>query len=168
MKKLISLFLICLLAFGAVASAEGIDLAAMSNDELTDLYEMVKAEMIKRNIPLSNAQTLIEGRYIIGKDVQAGSYTITCTETVGDTLQSAYSGLGSAYSSIAGGSDLGNMFGGLGSMMSEIGMTIEILGDYGEVLKTTMLKTSESIVLVLEEGTALNIVDGKCTLEQNF
>lgn len=49
--------------------------------------------------------------------------------------------------------------------MGDMNMTLEIIGDYGDVLKTTTLKTGESLDITLEDGTALNIKDGTCMLE---
>jgi len=41
---------------------------------------------------------------------------------------------------------------------------VEIIGNYGDVLKSYNLKTGETMNIVLEEGTALQISDGSCTL----
>ena len=41
---------------------------------------------------------------------------------------------------------------------------IEILGNYGTVLKSFEMKAGDSVRITLEEGTALQISDGTCVL----
>ena len=43
-------------------------------------------------------------------------------------------------------------------------MTVEILGDYGDVLNTWTLKAGENLRITLNEGTALSIKDGSCQM----
>lgn len=166
MKKIVSLLLVMLLLACSAAYAESIDVAGMPDDELIALYESVKAEMQERGISHSSSKTLIEGKYIVGEDIEPGDYIITCTQSIGDDLQDAYSGLGDMYDSLPDTEGVGNVFDAFGSMMGGIGATVEILGDYGDVISTTMLKTGESVDISLKEGTALNITDGTFTLEQ--
>ena len=73
-----------------------------------------------------------------------------------------YSSLGSAYNSLdSSGTDWGSLFGALGGMMEDISeLEIEILGDYGDVLKRVTLKKDASVDLSLNEGTALKISEG--------
>ena len=78
-----------------------------------------------------------------------------------------YSSLGSAYDSMdsSSGTNWGSLFGALGGMMEEISeLEIEILGDYGDVLKKVTLKKDASTDLVLNEGTALKITEGTAKL----
>ena len=107
--------------------------------------------------------TLREGKYIVGDDIMPGTYTLKCTETSGDTYGGLYSSLGDLY----GGSDspLGGLMGSLGGMMSDIINTeVEIIGDYGTVLKSYELKAGESVQITLFENTALKISEGTCVL----
>ena len=111
--------------------------------------------------------TLAAGKYIIGKDIPAGNYTITCTGTEGESLSGVYNSLGSAVDSASGGESnaWGSLFGALGGLMEEVAeMRIDILGDYGDVLKEITLKKNSSADITLQEGTALQISDGSAKL----
>ena len=161
MKRLLSmvLVLLVLLSTTVFASADN-SLADYSDDQLKQLYELVKEEMVKRGLPLSQEISLREGKFIVGQDILPGSYTIKCTETFGDTYGNAYSSLGSLFSD-----ELGGMFDSLGGMMGNlINAQVEILGDYGTVLKSFELGVGDTARITLEEGTALQITDGACTL----
>lgn len=168
MKKCVSLLLVLILALTVLSSAAMADnnLSQYSDRELQRLYELIRQEMLDRGLKLQQDITLREGKYIIGEDIQPGTYTITCTETSGDTYGGLYASLGELY----GGSDssLGGLMGSLGGMMGDIiNAEIEIIGDYGTVLKSYELKAGESIRLTLSDKTALRISDGTCTLTEN-
>ena len=111
-------------------------------------------------------KTLKEGRYIIGEDIEAGAYTLTCTATAGDEMNDAYGSLGSAFDALNGGGyEYGSLFGALGGIAAIYGdMTVEILGSYGDVLRSCSLKAGESMSITLKEETALQIMDGTCTI----
>ena len=100
MKKLISVVLILLMLLSAMACtfAEN-TLTGYSDDQLKQLYEMVKEEMMKRGLPLAQEITLREGKFIVGQDILPGTYTLKCTATSGDTYGDLYSSLGDAYRS---------------------------------------------------------------------
>ena len=49
-------------------------------------------------------------------------------------------------------------------MEEVIDMTVEIIGDYGDVLKRYDMKAGDSIKITLKARTALKITDGSCTL----
>ena len=74
----------------------------LSDADLRTLYEIVKSEMSRRGLDAVE-MTLSEGKYIIGKDIPAGTYTITCLSTKGEELSGVYDSLGSAYDSMSGG-----------------------------------------------------------------
>ena len=161
MKKLISVVLVLVVLSSAMicAFAEN-SLANYSDSQLKQLYEMVREEMVKRGLPLAQEVTLREGKFIIGQDILPGSYTIKCTETFGDTYGDAYSSLGGFF-----GGDLGGMMNSLGGMMGDlINAEVEILGDYGTVIKSFELGVGDTARVTLEEGTALQISDGTCVL----
>ena len=164
MKKLISVVLILLMLLSAMACAFAENtLTGYSDDQLKQLYEMVKEEMMKRGLPLAQEVTLREGKFIVGQDILPGTYTLKCTATSGDTYGDLYSSLGDAYSSFD--SALGGLMGSLGGMMGDvINAEVEILGNYGTVLKSFEMKAGDSVRLTLEEGTALQISDGTCVL----
>ena len=165
MKKLIAVLLAILILSGTFAFAESVDLSAMTNDEVMQLYNDVKAEMSKRN--LSVTLNLRDGKYIIGQDIEAGTYKLTCTGTEGESLSDAYSSLGDAYSSLLG-DEWGQLMGAAGGLMGSVSeMEVKILGDYGDVLRSVEMKTGDVVTLTLNEGTALQISEGSCTLEMN-
>ena len=161
MKQFLSIVLALLMILSVMtcASAES-SLAGYSDDQLKQLYELVKEEMVKRGRPLAQEIALREGKFIIGQDILPGSYTIKCTETFGDTYGDAYSSLGGFF-----GGDLGGMMNSLGGMMGDlINAEVEILGDYGTVIKSFELGVGDTARITLEEGTALQITDGACVL----
>ena len=165
MKKILFVLLAVLMtALPVLGQAE--EVRSLSDAQLKSLYETVKAEISRRGLDAVE-MTLQEGKYIIGKDIPAGDYTITCLSTEGESLNNVYSSLGSAYDSLDGssGSAWGNLFGALGGMMQEISeLEVEILGDYGDVLKRVTMKKDASVDLTLSEGTALKISEGSAKL----
>ncbi len=82
MKQFVS-FVLVLLMFLSVLSCAFADnsLADYSDDQLKQLYEAVREEMVRRGLPLAQEITLKEGTFIIGKDILTGSNTVKCTET---------------------------------------------------------------------------------------
>lgn len=108
---------------------------------------------------------LREGKYIIGEDIEAGTYTLTCIATTGEQMNDTYGSLGSAFDAIEGGNEFGSLFGMLGGMAEDyVDMTVEIIGDYGDVLKTYSMKTGDTMSITLKAETALQITDGSCTI----
>lgn len=78
MKRLVSLLLTCLILF-SIALAESVDLDAMSDEALIELQGEIDAEMASRSII---GQIIYEGRYIVGDEIQAGTYNVFCLESV--------------------------------------------------------------------------------------
>ncbi len=171
MKKVLALLfsLVLLLSVpGAIAQAAGVDLSGLSDSELSALFAEVKEEMFARGLSVPTEITLREGKYIIGEDILPGTYTITCIQTEGESLGSLYSSLGDAYDSLEGTAGFGSLFGSLGGMMEDVVQArIEILGDYGTVLRSFELKTGDSATITLTEKTALQITSGSCVLKGN-
>ena len=165
MKKLVFVLLAVLIMALPVLGQTN-DVRSLSDDQLRSLYETIKAEISRRGLD-SVEMTLQEGKYIIGKDIPAGSYRITCLSTEGESLNSMYNSLGSAYDSLdnSSGTNWGSLFGALGGMMEEFSeLEVEILGDYGDVLKKVTLKKDASADITLSEGTALKISEGTAKL----
>ena len=172
MKRFLSLLLAVLLltALSAAAFAESpetspapVDIGTMSNDALLELYAQIRDEMKARG--LLAAQTLKSGQYIIGQDIEPGTYKITCTGTDGEDLSDTYDSLGSIYSSILG-EEWGNLMSSAGSMLEAVSeMTLEIVGSYGSVERTVTMKSGDTVTITLQEGTALNVEDGTCSIE---
>ena len=140
MRKLIALTMaLVMLALAGIAFAEGLD--------------------------ETGGRVLREGKYIIGEDIEAGKYTLTCTGTAGEQMNDAYGSLGSAYDALGGGDEYGSLFGMLGGMMENyMDMTVEIIGDYGDVLRSYSMKTGDTMSIALKLDTALKITDGSCTI----
>ena len=167
MKKLLSVLLILALTLALLSvtasAASAPDFSKTTDKELQELYEAVREEMIARGLPLAQEITLKAGKFIVGEDILPGTYTVKCLKSDGDAYGDLYSGLGDAYAGLD--SNLGGLMGALGGMMGEIVTTsVEIIGDYGTVLKTYELKTGDSVTVKLEEGTALQISDGSVLL----
>ena len=113
----------------------------------------------------SKGRVLREGKYIIGEDIEAGTYTLTCTATAGEQMNDAYGSLGSAFDALEGGNEFGSLFGMLGGMAENyVDMTVEIIGDYGDILRTYSMKTGDTMSITLKAETALQIMDGSCTI----
>ena len=164
MKKLVSVVLVLLMLLSVMTCAFAENtLAGYSDNQLKQLYKMVREEMVNRGLPLAQEVTLREGKFIVGQDILPGTYTLKCTATSGDTYGDLYSSLGDAYSSFD--SALGGLMGSLGGMMGDvINAEVEILGNYGTVLKSFEMKAGDSVRITLEEGTALQISEGTCVL----
>ncbi len=165
MKKLFSVTLVLLLLLSVLPCAGFADstFAGYSDGQLTELYEAVRTEMISRGLPLAQEITLRDGKFIVGEDILPGTYTLRCVGTSGDTYGDMYSSLGDAYSAFD--SELGGLMGSLGDMMGEVITTeVEIIGDYGTVIKSFELRAGDSVRISLTENTALQITDGTCVL----
>ncbi len=169
MKRMIAILLAAVLlccSFAGSAFAEKIDLSRMSDSELTELFRSLKEEMRSRGLAAPDDLTLRDGKYIVGEDILPGSYEITCVQSDGESYGEMYSSFGSIYSGMEGGDDgLGSLMGALGGMMGTVlPVTVEILGDYGTVLKSMELKAGDSAVITLTAETALQISDGSVRL----
>ena len=83
MKKWIALLVALIIAAcAAIALAEDIDLAGLSDDDIVALMGRVQEEIVARHI--EGTATLAGGTYIAGKDIPAGSYIFTCLATGDD------------------------------------------------------------------------------------
>ena len=166
MKKLVSTIMIVFLLLGS-AYAEMPDVSRMTDDELLSAYESIKAEMESRNLRTVPERTLREGKYIIGKDIPSGNYTVICIATAGEAMGDTYGSLGNMMDALDDETDAdwGDLYGSLGGLLgNSMDMTAEILGDYGDVLRSYKMKSGDSFSITLEEGTALQISDGSCTI----
>lgn len=74
--KICAAVLVALCAFGALAEASAPDLAGMTLEELIALRDEAHQEILRRIS--SQSGELIPGEYLVGRDIAAGSYTITC------------------------------------------------------------------------------------------
>ena len=165
MKKFVFVLLAVLLVSLPVLGQSD-ELRNLTDAQLRSLYESVKSEISRRGLDAVE-MTLQEGKYIIGKDIPAGSYRITCISTEGESLNNMYNSLGSAYDNLdsSSGTNWGSLFGALGGMMQELSeLEVEILGSYGDVLNRVTLKKDASADITLSEGTALQISEGTAKL----
>lgn len=163
MKQLLSILLVISIisALSIWAFAGSSDWASFSDDQLVVLYSSLKQELFERGIEVSEKKTLREGKYIIGDDIAPGNYRITCIETSGEVYGGIYSSLGGLYND-----SMSSLFDSLGGMMETIiNVKVEIIGDYGTVLKSVELKKGDVIDITLSEGTALQISEGSCSIE---
>lgn len=179
MKKMLCLAVIICVLMTTTAVTETTDLYAQIPDELlTILYDEIVNEMQKRGLlelelernaafrTRSETIVLHEGKYVIGDDIPAGTYLVTCTE-VDDSYQSYIS----AMSGLAGllgeeeGASYASLFGALGTLAGEPTVYIKIVGSYGSTEKSYKLKKDENIKITLRENTAIEISEGSCTLE---
>lgn len=158
---------ICILILGTTAFASDIDLTSLGDDQLKQLYEDARAEMVNRGLPISKEITLREGKFIVGEDILPGTYTITCQETHGEKIGDAYSSLGNAIDSLDDeNSGAGSLMDALGGMMEDVALTtVEILGDYGDVLKSFEMKSGETATITLDENTAIQVTGGTIVLQ---
>ena len=77
MRKVMALlFALVIMACSSFSMAEGIDISTLSDDELVALMARVQEEIVARHI--EGTANLAGGTYIVGKDIQAGSYIYTC------------------------------------------------------------------------------------------
>lgn len=82
MKKFVSLIFAIAVATAISVHAEPMDYAAMSTEDLVRVEQEIKAELAKRG----KAQILPQGRYLAGRDIGFGIYTITAhTSDDGDS-----------------------------------------------------------------------------------
>lgn len=72
MKRIIPVVLAFCLIFGTFAYAEEIDLASLSTEELLQLRTDLTDELFNRD----EGVLLVEGKYVVGKDIAPGAYTV--------------------------------------------------------------------------------------------
>ena len=78
MKKALCVFLLC--AVITPASAENIDLSSLSFDELRHLQTRISVELASR--PEWKVVAVPPGVYLVGVDIPAGDWCLTCSESV--------------------------------------------------------------------------------------
>lgn len=102
MKKGAVLLLAFVLLFSVTAISESSKYAAMSLEELVKERNEIEAEIAKR---VGSSSVIHSGKYVVGKHIKPGTYTLTVLETfddvrcqvgksVGDQYESMYMGVG--------------------------------------------------------------------------
>jgi len=169
MKKTFAALVILMLLICAAAQADGLNVAGWTDDQLRAAYQAIRAEAAARGLALTEGVTLSAGRYIVGQDITPGTYLITCVATDAEELSKGFGSLGAALDSLdsSSGTSYTDIYSSLGSMFASMdeGIKVEVIGDYGSVLKSVQLKKGESVFLTLEGKVALKISDGSCRLE---
>lgn len=145
------------------------DEGLLTDDEYTTLFLLTLALGKKSNTTtesdLPNDYTFGQGTFIVGQDLKAGTYDITCTSTSDEGLSNSMSEFGGIYSNY-GMDDYADMFGSLGDMYGSIGgMTVKTYkanASYSDQYLT--LKSGETARIILEDGGKIEISDGTAEL----
>lgn len=179
MKKIAAVLLVFCLMISGIAFAESTpDFSQFTDEMLLELYGYVQDEVERRGLSVSRSVNtepieLKEGQYVVGEDIPAGSYTVTCTLASNEDVERA-NAMGDAYSSLFGamgneemGSAFGSLFSSIGSLAGDPKAEVKIIGAYGAELKYFTLRQDESTTVTLNEGTAVRISDGTCTFTPN-
>lgn len=74
----ISIIIVVIVSLVSLSSAESIDLASLSYDELISLQSKITLEIMSR--PDFKSVKVPPGAYKVGEDIPAGKWTITATE----------------------------------------------------------------------------------------
>lgn len=81
MKKFVAIVSILLLLFCHFSAVgEGIDLKSLSVEELSVLSDRITQEMFDRGVIFE--EDLPFGKYVVGKDIRAGTYTLEFSNVV--------------------------------------------------------------------------------------
>ncbi len=172
MKKTLTILLAFLImSFSAIdVQASSMNWSDMTDQQLQQAYQEIRNEASRRGLVLAESLTLSEGLYIVGQDIEAGDYVITCISTDTDNVSRSFDSLGSALDGLGvnnGSTSYSDLYSSLGSALSALddGVKIEIVGDYGSILRTIQLKKGQTASIKLEGKVALRISDGECKLE---
>lgn len=79
MKRFLFVLLVIMLCIPC-ASAESVDVSAMTTEDLMNLYREIQIELASR-IGLSETNQIGQGIYAVGKDIKAGTFSFTCLES---------------------------------------------------------------------------------------
>lgn len=122
-------------------------------------------DSLKTSAPNQTEYSFGQGTFIVGQDLKAGTYDITCTSTSDENMSGSMSGFSDFYAS-QGMDDFASMFGSLGDMYGSIGgMTVKTYkanASYSDQYLT--LKSGETARIILEDGGKIEISDGTAEL----
>lgn len=77
MKKFFAILVsMVVLASNATVMADVPDISGLTDEEIIELNSLVNQAIVDRNI--NKSAELLRGRYLVGKDIPAGSYTVYC------------------------------------------------------------------------------------------
>ena len=105
-----------------------------------------------------------QGTFVVGADLKAGTYDITCKSTSDDGFDDSMSGFSDFYAD-QGMDDYADMFSSISGMYDSIaGMTVETIGKDGLMDKYLTLKSGETARIILEDGMKLELSGGSADL----
>ena len=121
------------------------------------------------NTQKQNSQTykkeLSYGEYIVGEDIPAGTYIITCIE-LNDSHTEYMNAMGDLATQMEDGGDvLSAYFKAMGALNNDPTTTISVIDNTGKTLKKSSIKKGEKVTFHLQENTTFIISDGKCSLQ---
>lgn len=104
-----------------------------------------------------------QGTYVVGQDLQPGTYDVTCNSVNDEGYSDSIGALGDAYSSM-GMSDFGSAFNSLGDLYGSLEtMTINIQYSNGTYANYLSLKSGETARVILESGMRIDLSGGTST-----
>ena len=131
---------------------------------LSAAVEKILSSSTAAAAPTQTSYSFGQGTFIVGQDIKAGTYDITCKSASDEGLSSSISEFSDIYSSY-GMDDYANMFGSLGSMYDSMsGMSVTIYKNGGGYDKHLTLKVDETASIILEDGGRLELSDGTAEL----
>lgn len=129
---------------------------------LTNGYKTILANKSDENLP--EEYSFGQGTFVVGADLKAGTYDITCKSTSDDDFDDSMSGFSDFYAG-QGMDDYADMFSSIGGMYDSIaGMTVETIDKDGLMDKYLTLKSGETARIILEDGMKLELSGGSADL----
>lgn len=120
-----------------------------------------------KSIDLSNQTEFSfgQGTFVVGVDLKAGTYDITCEVTSDTSYSDSIGSLGDIYSGL-GLDEYADMFDALGGLADSVdSMSVEIKNSHGYLEKYIDLKVGETARIILEDGMYLEISNGQAKLQ---
>ena len=129
-----------------------------------DLYTALSEINSFRSTPATQSSySFGQGTYIVGQDLQAGTYDVRCDSVSDEGYSDSISALGDAYSGLGLG-DYGAAFGSLGDLYGTLEtMTVNIEYSNGTFANYLNLKSGETARVILENGMRITLTDGTST-----
>lgn len=87
MKRL-ALFMVFVFGLIGVSLAENLDFSNMSTDELLEMRKNIDSEIASR--VYDDVSIIYPGTYIVGRDLEAGSYVLTYMQDVGENSHAQF------------------------------------------------------------------------------
>lgn len=171
MKKAFSLVLIVafiLTVLPCVAYAddknEHIDVSKLKDEELLSYYFDMQEELLVRGLDASKQIKLTQGNYTVGYDIPAAYYNLICVRTLDDDTQNTMDAIDTYFSAFGLGK-LGDLYQGVGNAIDMVGtITVNILSDSGETVKTFDLTRGKIVKITLEDNQIIQVSAGAISL----